>query len=142
MQYTHQLSPLDLAYPGVFDIDWDGVDDQFNRSWLENLLSAVSAFEAAHGVPVAVNEFGLMRWEPGAAEFMDDQMDLFEGMGMNHALWQWQGAWEQRPEDDEFNFRHGSDPDNHTDVPSSPLIDVIRGHWEQNVVRPSNLGTP
>jgi len=142
MQYTHQLSPLDLAYPGVFDIDWDGVDDQFNRSWLENLLSAVSAFEAAHGVPVAVNEFGLMRWEPGAAEFMDDQMDLFESLGMNYALWQWQGAWEQRAEDDEFNFRHGPDPDNHADVSSSPLVDVIREHWEQDVVRPSKLGAP
>jgi hypothetical protein len=142
MQYTHQRPPLDLAYPGVFDIDSDGGDDQFNRGWLESLLSAVSAFEAAHGVPLAVNEFGLMRWEPGAAEFVDDEMDLFEGLGMNHALWQWQGAWEQRAEDDEFNFRHGPDPENHGDVPSSVLIDAICEHWEQNVVRPSNVGAP
>jgi hypothetical protein len=142
MQYTHQLPPLELTYPGEFDIDWDGVDDQFNRSWLENLLSTVGAFEATHGVPVAVNEFGLMRWESAADAFMDDQMDLFEGLGMNYALWQWQGAWEQRPEDDEFNSRHGPDPDNHADVSSSALIDVIGEHWGQNVVRPSNLGTP
>jgi len=28
-----------------------------------------------------------MRWEPGADLFMDDQMDLIEQRGMNHALW-------------------------------------------------------
>jgi hypothetical protein len=139
MQYTHQAPPLDLAYPGAFDVDWDGTDDQFNASWLEDLLSVVSAFEATHGVPVAVNEFGLMRWEPGGAEFMDDQMDLFEGLGMNHALWQWQGAWDARPTDDEFNFRHGPDPDNHSDVSSSLLIDTVRDHWSKNTVRPSNF---
>jgi hypothetical protein len=142
MQYTHQEPPLDLGYPGLFDTNWDGVDDQFNRDWLEDLLSNVSQFEATHGVPVAVNEFGLMRWEPSAAEFMDDEMDVFESLGMNYALWQWQPDWEPRAEDDEFNFRHGPDPDNHADVSSSPLIDVIREHWGQNVVRPSNLVAP
>ena len=139
VQYTHQLPPLELSYPGLFDTDWDGVDDQFNRAWLEDLLSTVDTFTATHGVPVAVNEFGLMRWEPGAADFMDDQMDLFEQRGMNHALWCWDPSWEEWVEEvDAFNFRHGPDPNNHADVESSDLIDVIVGYWGRNTMRPSN----
>jgi len=139
--YTHQEPPLTNTYPGVFDTDWDGDDDQFNRAWLDNLLWTVDTFKATHGVPVAVNEFGVMRWESGAAEFMDDQMDLFEQQGMNHALWVWDPAWEPWTEEvDAFNFRHGLDPNNHTDVASSDLMDVIVEYWGRNTIRPS-LGT-
>jgi hypothetical protein len=136
--YTHQVPPLTNTYPGVFDTDWDDVDDQFNRTWLENLLSTVDTFTATHGVPVAVNEFGVMRWEPGVADFMDDQIDLFERRGMNHALWVWDPAWEPLAENDAFNFRHGPDPNNHTDVQTSDLIQVITGYWGRNTLRPSS----
>jgi hypothetical protein len=110
-QYTHQLPPLELTYPGVFDTDWDGVDDQFGRAWLENLLSTVDSFASTHGVPVAANEFGIMRWEPGAADFMDDQMEPFEDLGMNHALWLWEASWEPRAEeDDDFQLPSWAGP--------------------------------
>ncbi|MFQ6083007.1 MAG: hypothetical protein ACE5WD_06580, partial [Candidatus Aminicenantia bacterium] len=119
---------------------WDGVDDQFNRAWLDNLLSTVDTFVATHSVPVAVNEYGVMRWEPGAADFMDDQMDLFEQRGINYALWSWDPSWEPWTEEvDAFNFRHGPAPNNHTDVESSDLIDVIVEHWGRNTIRPSNV---
>jgi hypothetical protein len=91
-------------------------------------------------VPVAVNEFGVVRWEPGAADFMDAQMDLFEELDINNALWLWKAAWEPRAEmNDDFNFLHGPDPDHHTDVSSSELIDVIVQHWGRNAIRPSNF---
>lgn len=140
--YTHQEPPLTNTYPGVFDTDWDGDEDQFNRAWLENLLATVDTFAATHGVPVAVNEFGVMRWEPGAADFMDDQMDLFEQRGMNYALWVWDPSWEPWTEEvDAFNFRHGPDPNNHTDVESSDLMDVIAEYGGRNTVRPSSTLT-
>jgi len=34
-----------------------------------------------------------MRWVPNAADFMRDEMELFEQRGMNHALWVWDPAW-------------------------------------------------
>ncbi|HID92700.1 MAG TPA: hypothetical protein EYP60_01270, partial [bacterium (Candidatus Stahlbacteria)] len=52
--YTHQEPPLVNTYPGVFDTDGDGVDDQFNRTWLDNLLTTVDTFVSTHSVPVAV----------------------------------------------------------------------------------------
>jgi cysteinyl-tRNA synthetase len=138
VQYTHQWHSPEFTYPGGFDTDWDGEDDQFNRAWLEDLLSTVDDFASTHGAPVTVNEFGLVRWVPGAAEFMDDQMDLFEQRGMNYALWEWASSWEPHAENDAFDFRHGSDPDHHAEVESSDLMDVIFEYWERNTIRPSS----
>jgi len=139
--YTHQEPPtLTNTYPGTFDADGDGSDDQVNKAWLDSLLSTIDTFTATNGVPVAVNEFGLMRWEPGADAFMDDQMDLLEQRGLNHALWLWEASWPPIQEEiDAFNFRHGPDPNNHTDVASSDLINVIKKYWARNTVRPSNI---
>ena len=132
--YTHQVPPLVNTYPGVFDTDWDGVDDQVDKAWLDDLLSTVDTFKTTHGVPVAANEFGLIRWEPGAAAFMDDEMDLFERRGMNHALWLWETSWpEYAAEVHAFNFRFGSDPANRTDV-ASDLLNAIVKYWGRNTI--------
>ena len=125
--YTHQEPPATNTYP----------DGQFNQTWLSNLLSTVNDFKTTHGVPVSVNEFGVVRWVPGAAAFMDDEMDLFQQHSMNHALWVWDPAWEPWTQEvDAFNFRHGPDPNNHTDVESSDLMDVIVEHWGRNTIWP------
>jgi hypothetical protein len=138
-QYTHQEPPAENTYPGEFDLNWDGTADSFDRDWLDEYLSAIDAFKAEYGVPVAVNEFGVVRWVPGGAAFMDDQMELFEQRGMNHALWSWDSLWEPfTAEVNAFNFRFGPDPDHHSDVASSDLIDVIVKYWGRNTIRPSN----
>ncbi|UCG17660.1 MAG: cellulase family glycosylhydrolase [Phycisphaerales bacterium] len=137
--YTHQDPSGAHTYPGSFDADYDEVDDQVNRDWLDELLATVDAFTTAHDVPVAVNEFGIMRWQPGAAEYMDDLIGLFEQRGMNHALWEWAPAWEPIVDIDAFDFRHGPAPENHTDVASNELMDVIVESWQRNTLRPSNV---
>lgn len=140
MEYTHQeFNNLEYSYPDAFDTDWDGQPDAFNRGWLENLLSTTSAFSQAHGVPVAVNEFGVVRWVPGAAAYMDNLMDLMEGRGLNHALWAWEVSWAPYAEEvHAFNFRFGEDPSNRTGLNESELLTVIQMHWGRNTVRPSN----
>jgi len=136
--YTHQdWQDLRFTYPGVFDTDWDGVDDQFDRTWLGSLLSIVDVFVTTHDAPVAVNEFGVMRWVPGADAFIEDQMDLLEQRGMNYALWMWETSLPSYAEEvDAFNFRHGPDPHVHVDVDSSDLMDVIFDYWGRNTARP------
>jgi hypothetical protein len=143
--YTHQEPNLwrnfQTGYPGEMDLDWDREEEPFDRAWLEGLLSTAEGFSEEHGVPVAVNEFGLMRWVPDAAAFMADEMALFEDLGFNYALWQWETSWPPYAADiDAFNFRHGSDPGHHSDVEESALMDVLVYYWSRNSVRPSTGG--
>lgn len=137
--YTHQSPPLTRTYPGVFDLDYDGREDTFDRAWLDGLLSMMDEFKAEHGVPLAVNEYGVIRWEPGAAAFMDDQMALFEERGINYALWAFNPSWEPYQMNDDFDFMHGPDPDNHSNVAQSDLLDVISSYWARNTIRPSTV---
>ncbi len=139
--YTHQLPPvLTNTYPGHFDTDYDGEPEQVNRAWLDALLLPIDEFADEHQVPVAVNEYGLMRWEPGAAQFMSDEMSLFEARGINYALWLWETSWPPYAAAvDAFNFRHGPNPDHHQDVEKSELITVIRTAWARNRVYPSTM---
>jgi hypothetical protein len=46
---------------------------------------------------------------------------------MNHALV------------NDFNFGHCPDPDNHTDVAFSDLIEVVPKYWGRNTIPPSNV---
>ncbi len=139
-QYTHQEPSGSNTYPGRFDLNWDGEPDDFNRAWLDGFLSIIDAFKVRYGVPVAVNEYGAVRWVPNAADFMRDEMALFEQRGMNHAFWVFNPAWMPfRQSVDEFNFEHGPDPTNHQDVDSSALLDVILANWSQNTIRPSTV---
>jgi cysteinyl-tRNA synthetase len=140
--YTHQWwKDVSYGYPDTFDTDWDGVEDAFDRAWLEGLLAKVDGFSNAHGVPVAINEFGVARWAPGAAQFMDDQIDLFEQRGWNYALWAWEPSWEPWAEEvTAFNFRLGPDPRSQEAI-TNDLMDVIVAYWDRNTVRPSTVSS-
>lgn len=140
-QYTHQEYPAANSYPGSFDLTWDGTPDPFDRAWLDGYLSVIDDFQARYGVPVAVNEYGVNRWVPGAADFMRDSMALFEQRGMNHAFWVWNPLWLPYAHIDNMNYLRGPDPDNHTDLESNDVLEVIRANWSQNTVRPSNVGS-
>lgn len=137
-QYTTQSPPAEHSYPGSLDLDFDGVPDPFNRAWLNRFLSIVDRFKQQHHAPVASNEYGVMRWEPGASRFLADEMALFEQRRMNYALWVWSGSWPPLAAFDDFDFLHGPDPDNHEDVASSALIDAIKTSWKRNRLRPSD----
>jgi hypothetical protein len=140
--YTHQSPVGGNGYPGEFDVDYDGAADRFDRDWLERVLSPVKAFQGEHALPVSVNEFGAERWVPDAALFMDDQMGLFEELGMNHSLWAWDPAWEPwTSSSNEFNFLFGPNPDNAAPV-DNDLLEVITDYWSRNTVRPSAFQAP
>jgi hypothetical protein len=134
--YTHQPPPVALGYPGFFDPE-TGTEVSVDKNWLLGLLAPVGAFRSAHQVPVAFNEFGTMRWEPGAAEFYADSMDLFETEGANHAVWLWESSFPINY--DEFNFRKGPKPENHRDVFSSALLRVLKRYWSRNTVSPQDV---
>jgi hypothetical protein len=141
--FTHQepdaFGRLKLSYPGTFDADWDGEDDTMNRAWPAELLSTVTDYASTHQVLVAVNEFGVMRWEPGAAQFMDDQMGLFEELDYNYALWVWDPSWSPWIEEvNAFNARCGPSPRGCDEDAQDKLLEVIQRYWARSRVRPSN----
>lgn len=139
-QYPDEQGDLPITYPGKLDLDGDGEIDSLDRDWLESLLSPVTEFQSTHGMPVAVNEYGVMRFEPGAAEYLNDLMALLEDLGINHALWAWTSAHVLRYGDmQEFEYRLGPDMDNLTEEVPSELMEVIVRNWEQNTVRPSQV---
>jgi hypothetical protein len=140
VRYTHQTARLKITYPGVYNLDWDRNKDNFNKEWIDALFSQIDKFSEKYRVQVAITEFGLMRWELGAARFMDDQMALLEKRGLNHALWVWDPSYRPWTEEvDAFNFRHGPEKRNHSEVERSDLMAVIRKYWEKNTIRPSSF---
>ncbi len=129
----------DYTYPGLFDLDYDNQKEQFNKTWLEKELKPISTFKQQHRVPVAINEYGVKRWVQNGHTFMDDQMEMFENLQVNYALWEWVPDWPNFNSIDDYNFRHGPDPGKHADLKSSDRIDTIKKYWSKNVHRPSTV---
>lgn len=141
-EYTHQVpglfGGLKVEYPGEYDFDYDGEPEPFDAAWLDDLLTPVDAFMLEHDAPVGVNEFGPMRFEPGVVGYMDDLIAQFELRGMNHAFWEWGTSYSaQREEPQPFDIRLGTDLDNRSEDVPSDLLDVIKGYWARNTLRPS-----
>ncbi len=75
--YTHQEEGVtDIRYPDMVE-DY-GEIITFDRSWLEENYQRVHDFSRQYGVPIYVGEFGVIRWVPDAAAFLQDQTGLFE----------------------------------------------------------------
>lgn len=139
--YTHQepQGPV-YSYPGQFDIDNDGQPESFTKEWLKNYLSLIDEFKIRCLCPVAANEFGVVRWAPGAADFLDDQIDLLEKKNINHAVWIWNPGWPPYSREvDYFDYRHGPDPNTHTNLDHNPLLQVLQKYWRRNYLRPSRV---
>jgi hypothetical protein len=85
-EYTHQgtdgrpwVTEADKpAYPGTFN------SRPFNREAIERHLAPVREFQNAYGARIFVAEFSVVRWAPGAAKFLADEVSLFEEYG-----WDW-----------------------------------------------------
>lgn len=90
-QYTHQgikdIKGTDLAqafkevskpWPG----NYSGV--LWNKEQLRASLEPVIQFAKVNGVRIYVGEFGVVRWAPGAADYLRDSMEIFEELG-----WDW-----------------------------------------------------
>jgi len=140
ISYTHQdPNGSQISYSSRWDINEDGIEESFDRRWLEHMLQKAIDFSIEWDVSIAVTEFGVMRWVPGASEFLEDEISIFERMGVNYAIWVWDPSWEPWSVIDSFNYRHDTDPNNHRDIENSSLLSVIREYWEHNTIRPSNI---
>lgn len=136
--YTHQSPEGKGTYPGQVDVDDDDQLENFNFEWLKQLFKPVHNYSQKNQVYISVNEFGIKRWVPGAAEFIQDQMKIFEENGWNFALWEWSTSYAPFGESvTDFNFRLGEKPHNKSAEIVNHLWDVIQYGWQRNQLRPS-----
>jgi len=137
--YTHQNKRGKNSYPDTFDIDDDGKSETFDKNYLSTLLQPVRQYAKKYDVSVAIDEFGVKRWVPGAADYLYDLLDLFENEGWNYAIWEWSTGYEPFGlEVDDFNYKLGTDPANKTILLDNPILNVLRAYWSLNSIRPSN----
>lgn len=134
--FSHQGPNDNVTYPGPADTD--GQTEQVDRDWLDQLMSPIDEFRNAYGATVAINEFGAVRWANGMGAYLRDEVDLFEARGINHAIWLWEADWPPLSQADDFNLRHGDDPQNHEAVVAGDGLNAIREIWSANKARPSN----
>jgi hypothetical protein len=136
--YTHDL--IQISYPDLLDLDYDGNVDNFNYTWLNNLLNNIKDFKQREGFPVVVNEYGGVRWVNNINDFLNDEMEIFEKLGVNYAIWVYSSQWEPyRTEIDDFNYLFGTNKDNKTEDYNNKLIKILKKYWLKNVFFPSNF---
>jgi len=136
--YTHNINPY--SYPDRFDINYDGITDDFNYQWLKSHLNKIQDFMNKEEVMIGINEYGVIRWVKNAKDFLDDEMSIFEELGVNYAIWAYSTQWEPyRTEIDEFNYLFGIDKNNKTEDYNNPLISALKKYWNKNTIFPSTI---
>ena len=78
-----------VKYPGTID------GKIWNRDAIRRDLETVRRYQSDYGVPVFIGEFSVVRWAPGAVDFLSDCIDVFEEYSWDwtyHAFREWQ-AW-------------------------------------------------
>ena len=139
-RYTGQDPDGKLTYPGDFDDDGDGKPERIDRAYVDRVLDRVAGFGRKHRAPVAVMEFGVSRWAPGAAGFLADSLAAMEERSIPSALWVWPSSFQPYEIDNSsYNYLFGTDPKNRQEVAKNPLTDVIKLYWGRNRLRPSNV---
>lgn len=107
---------------------------------LENVYTSIDEWRQAHKLPggglptVAVTEAGVVRWAPGAAQFLTDQLRELNNRAFSYVLWRW-GPW-RCTGDDEFDFRHGQEFSLHeiNEGETNYLKAIIATDWGNNKV--------
>jgi hypothetical protein len=123
----------DYRYPGRMKTDESHKDKEFvDKGWLDKEFLALDEFRRAHpDLPVALTEFGPIRWKKNCEIYYGDVVSLFEKRGLNYAVWIWEpGA--KPPEHNNWNFQFGPEEKSKAAVETSPLIEAIKKSWSRN----------
>lgn len=111
---VHQYEPF------AYITDENGAGQQpFDFSLTKTAYQKIDDFKAAFpDIPVAVTEFGVKNISMNAGSFLQQQFDLIEAQGDNHAIWIW-----------------GEDSDNF-DVRADSVFLTVTTNWAKNTMFP------
>eukprot|EP00831_Metopus_contortus_P072841 TRINITY_DN66439_c0_g1_i1.p1 TRINITY_DN66439_c0_g1~~TRINITY_DN66439_c0_g1_i1.p1 ORF type:complete len:523 (-),score=80.77 TRINITY_DN66439_c0_g1_i1:56-1624(-) len=111
--YTHQnvfntwgvdsTPTAPLTYPGIIE------SSKYDRETLRKRLKPVIDFQKKYGTRMYVGEFSAIRWAPGAANYLDDCISLFEE-------YQWDWSYHSYREWHGWSVEHSNDPLNRKPV--------------------------
>jgi endoglucanase len=117
-EYTHQgvgaasmervLRGELKSYPGIYG----GVE--FDREAMRRVLQPIRDFQLKYGARIYLGEFSAIRFAPGAAQYLDDAISLFEEYGWDwsyHAFREWYNWSVEYDEDPRNNKPATSDTD-------------------------------
>ncbi len=68
----------DVHYPGFID------GKAYDKAALKEILQPLRNFQLAHNAHIYIGEFSAVRWAPGAAQYLNDCIQIFEEYG-----WDW-----------------------------------------------------
>ena len=99
----HMYEPGDYTHQGIGDpkyvadfpkSSWDYRSHGWNREKLKQLLKSVSDFQKKYGARILVGEFSVVIWAPGAADYLNEIIGIFEEYHWDwtyHAFREWSG---------------------------------------------------
>jgi hypothetical protein len=143
-KFTHQDANDGFAYPGGFKND-EGYSEFVDQAWILAVLSKAADYGSGHHVPIAVTEWGVSRWAPGADRYIADMGAILDKLGMSHAVWLWEAASNDDHDYDKFNYRYGKNPRKHHEVvgEKDAVRDALATVWGKiPPVRPSMVTFP
>jgi hypothetical protein len=129
---------LGTTYPGKIE----GEGAMWDKQQLRKDLQPVRDFQLAHNVSIYVGEFGVVRWAPGACNYLRDCIDLFEEYGWD---WTYHGYREAPPAGgwDGFSVEHGSNQGDHQPAKEPTDCEKLLLSWfAKNVQPPRDIGAP
>ena len=128
--YTHQGVGTDfskqraghlIAYPG------GGRD----KAWVRTVMDPARRFQTKWGARIYVGEFGVIRFAPGAAQYLEDILSIFEEYGWDwsyHAFREWYN-WSAEHSDDINDLKP-------TAAPTERLKVLLKYYYPENIQLP------
>ncbi len=138
--YTQQKANIPHRYPGRIDLEGNGQFQQFDSEFIKKKLKPVAEAVQLGQIPIAVTEFGAVRWAIGGELFLADIMTNLEKLGTNYFVYEWSPDYAPYTKDNnDFNFRLGPNQQNIEIKPYNKLLTTISKYWHKNTLRPSQL---
>jgi hypothetical protein len=132
--YTHQGSSAALPYPGPLPVE--GRTERVDAAWIADALAPVGEYGRRHGVPMAITEFGVQRYLPGAAAYLTDTLAAIDRLGVSRAVWEWVPA-ARRSMWNDFDVLGGPNPYQRAVVPNA-LQSALAADYARSCTAPGD----